>query len=269
MADKESPIAAAEKAKILKLQSFQDTDAGNAEAFELLHGDRFRYDHAKKKWLEWNDRYFAEDLDGEADRAALETARERLSAAALIEHEKDREKRGKWALHSESVYRRKAMLISAQTVRSLATTTTQYDRDNFLLTAGNGTIDLRTGKLRDARREDLITRATDVLYDPSATAPRWAQFLEEVFGDDSEIIQYVQRAVGYSLTGDTQEQCFFLLCGSGANGKTTFLETIVKLFGTHATTATFSAFLAQHNQGGPKNELAALCGARFVKAAEA
>jgi putative DNA primase/helicase len=134
---------------------------------------------------------------------------------------------------------------------------------------GNGTLDLSTGKLREARREDLITRATDVPYDPLATAPRWERFLYEVFGGDSEIIEYVQRAVGYSLTGDTREQCFFLLCGSGANGKTTFLETIVRLLGTHASTAAFSAFLVQHNQGGPRNDLAALCGARFVKAAEA
>ena len=84
MADQESPIAAAEKAKILKLQSFQDTDAGNAEAFELLHGERFRFDHTKSKWLVWNNRFWEEDKDGEADRAALDTARERLSAAALV-----------------------------------------------------------------------------------------------------------------------------------------------------------------------------------------
>jgi putative DNA primase/helicase len=269
MAKTESPIAAAENAKIHKLQSCQDTDAGNSDAFELLYGERFRYDHTKGKWFVWNDRYWAEDVDGEADRAALETARERLSAAAQVAHDQDREKAIKWALRSESVYGRKATLISAQSVRSLATTTKKYDRNNFLLTVGNGTLDLSTGKLCEARREDLITRATDVPYDRSATAPRWEQFLKEVFGGDSEVIGYVQRAVGYSLTGDTGEQCFFLLCGSGANGKTTFLETIVKLLGTHASTAAFSAFLVQHNQGSPRNDLAALCGSRLVKAAEA
>jgi putative DNA primase/helicase len=269
MANIESPIAAAEKAKILKLQSFKDTDAGNAEAFELLHGNRFRYDYTRGKYLSWNNRYWVVDTDGEADRAALETARERYAAAVLMVHETVRKERIQWARQSESVFRRKAMLTSARSIRSLATTTEKYDRDNFLLTIGNGTLDLRTGKLCEARREDLITRATDVPYDPSARAPRWEQFLDEVFGGDSEIIEYVQRAVGYSLTGDTREQCFFLLCGTGANGKTTFLETIVRLLGTHAATAAFSAFLVQHNQGSPRNDLAALCGARFVKAAEA
>jgi putative DNA primase/helicase len=269
MANSESPIAAANRARIQKLQSFQKTDAGNSDAFELLHGERFRWDHTKGKWFVWNDRYWAEDKDGEADRASLETARERLSAAVLIEHDQDKKDSVDWALRSESVYGRKAMLISAHSAKSLATTASNYDRDPFLLTVGNGTLDLSTGKLREARPEDLITRATDVLYDPSATAPRWAQFLKEVFGGDAEIIGYVQRAVGYSLTGNTQEHCFFLLCGTGANGKTTFLETIVRLLGSHASTAAFSAFLVQHNAGGPRNDLAALCGARFVMAAEA
>ena len=134
---------------------------------------------------------------------------------------------------------------------------------------GNGTLELRTGKLRKVRPEDLITRATDVPYDRSSAAPRWTEFLKEVFGSDLETIGYIQRAVGYSLTGSTREQCFFLLCGAGANGKTTFLETIIKLMGTHAATAAFAAFLVQSNQGGPRNDLAALCGSRFVKAAEA
>jgi putative DNA primase/helicase len=264
-----SPEATANKARIRKLQSFQNTDAGNAETFEYLHQGRFRWDNTRGKWLVWKDRYWAEDNDGEASRAALLTARERLLAASLINHEQTRKVDVRWALDSESVARRRFMLISAQSIRSLSTITEDYDRDPFLLTVGNGTIDLRTGKLRKARREDLITRATAVPYDRNATAPRWAEFLIEVFNGDLETIGYIQRAVGYSLTGSTREQCFFLLCGPGANGKSTFLETIIKLMGTQAATAAFSAFLVQSNQGGPRNDLAALCGSRFVKAAEA
>ncbi len=265
----ESREAAANKVRIRKLPSFENTDAGNAEAFELLHGHRFRYDHTKGKWLVWNGHYWADDKDGEADRAALETARARLSSAVLLPAGHDRDDSVRWALRSESVGGRDAMLKSARSIKSLATTAADYDRDPFLLTVGNGTLDLRTGKLRPARPEDLITRATDVPYDPSAAAPRWMQFLDEVFGGDKELIGYVQRAVGYSLTGDTREQCFFLLCGTGANGKTTFLETVMKLLGAHAVTAPFSAFLVHWNVGGPRNDLAGLHGARFVKAAEA
>jgi putative DNA primase/helicase len=261
----ERPITAS---LVEQLRVLKSTNAGNGEAFALLHGERFRYEHSKGRWLVWNGLYWAEDNDGEADRAALDTARQRLSAAAFIKHSQDQDIAVKWALRSESVHGRKATLISARSIRVLATTTPNYDRDPFLLTVGNGTVNLRTGTLREARREDLITRASSVPYLSTAGAPRWEQFLKEIFGEDPAMRSYIQRAVGYSLTGDTREQCFFLLCGSGANGKTTFLETIIQVLGTHAVTAAFSTFVAQPNHSGPRNDLAALCGARFVKAAE-
>jgi putative DNA primase/helicase len=256
------------KALRAKLLSFQDTDAGNAEAFELLHGHRFRYDHTREKWLLWNGRYWTEDRDGEANRAALSTVQARLWAAAKSKNRDSRKNRIEWSLHCESEWRLAALLRSARTIRSLATTTDQYDRNPFLLTVANGTLDLRSGELRPGRREDLITRATDVLFDPNAKASRWIQFLDEVFTGDDDLIAFIQRAVGYSLTGDTKEQCFFILYGGGANGKSTFVEIICKLLGTHAETAEFTTFLTKRDSGGPRNDLARLHAARLVKAAE-
>jgi putative DNA primase/helicase len=93
--------------------------------------------------------------------------------------------------------------------------------------------------------------------------------LIEVFDGDREVIQFVQRAVGYSLTGDTREQCLFILWGGGANGKSTFLETIIRLLGMHAVPTPFSTVMVQRNPGSPRNDLAALHGARLVKASEA
>lgn len=251
-----------------KLLSLQDTDAGNAEAFELLHGNRFRFDHDKGKWLVWNGRYWNEDRDGEAKRAALASARARLSAAMMVKDHDEKVRRINWALSSESSWRLTAMLESARNIRSLATRTEQYDRDPFLLTVANGTLDLRSGKLRPSRPEDLITRATEVSCNPKATPSRWLQFLNEVFVGDQDLSGYIQRAVGYSLTGDTKEQCFFILFGGGANGKSTFVETLCKLLGTHAETAEFSTFLVRKNHGAPRNDVARLHAARFVKAAE-
>ena len=173
-----------------------------------------------------------------------------------------------WALRSESVYGRRATLESAQSIPALATIAEDYDRDPFLLTVGNGTIDLRTGHLRPSQPDDLITRATDVDYFPAATCPRWLQFLDEVFGGDEALISFISRAVGYSLTGDTREQCLFILWGGGANGKSTFLETVLKLVGRHSAITPFSSFLVQRNAGNPRNDVAKLHGARLVKAAE-
>ena len=251
-----------------KLRSFPRTDAGNAEAFELLHGSRFRYDHSKRRWLVWNGRYWALDEDGKAMQAALRTARARRRAAITIQDTEKAKQAVEWAFASESAFRRKTMLESAQSIPSLATKSRDFDRDPFLLTVGNGTLDLRTGKLRAARPEDLITLATDVPYSPHAKCPRFMKFVEEVFAGAAKLIRFIQRAVGYSLTGNTREQCFFICWGEGSNGKTTLIEILLKLLGAHATPSPFSTFLIKRNPDAPRDDLAALCGARLVTASE-
>lgn len=205
----ESPQAAANRERLVKLQSLHRTDAGNAEAFALLHGDQFRYDHNRGKWLAWNGRFWEFDATDQVERAALHTARQRLLAAVLVTDPDERKKQADWAFRSESTYALRAMLTSAQSIEGLATRATDYDRDRFLLTVGNGTLDLRTGELRHSKPEDLMTESTDVPYIDSAEASRWEQFLEEIFRGDHQLISFVQRAVGYSLTGDTREQRLF------------------------------------------------------------
>jgi putative DNA primase/helicase len=269
MGDTESPEAARNKPLQQKLLSLPDTDAGNAEAFVLLYGDRFRYDRSRGKRLSWNGRFWEADDRGEVERAALATVRARRAAAALIDDHKQATDRLRWALRSESVSFRESMLRSAQSIEPFATTSSEYDVDIFLFTVGNGTLNLGSGEILDARPRDLITKATDVVYEANASCPRWRSFLREIFAGDEEVIDFIQRAVGYSLTGDIREQCLFILFGQGANGKTTFLETVLRLLGTHAVTTAFSAFLAQRSPGLPRNDLATLRGARFVKAAEA
>ena len=160
------------------------------------------------------------------------------------------------------------MLKSAETTPPFPTTAADYDRDPYLLTVGNGTLGLQTGELRECRAEDLITRATDVPYFADAQCPRWKQFLEEIFDGNVQLIQFVQRAIGYGLTGITTENVLFILYGGGANGKTTFLEILLKLVGTHGVVTSFSTFLIHRNIGGPRNDIANLVGARLIKAAE-
>src|SRR5437867_4194378 len=270
----DSPEAAAYRDLLKKLLEFHDTDAGNAESFELLHGEEFRHDCTHGKWLMWDGNYWETDETGQAERAALDTVRKRFQAVATMgisaneEGRKVKEARTRWALSSESLYHRRALLKSAESIKSLATKTTDYNRNTFLLTVGNGTLDLRTGELREARPADLITRATDVDYTPGAKCPRWLRFLDEIFDGDNQVIEFVWRAVGYTLTGSTQEQCLFILYGDGANGKSTFLEILIGLLGTHAEVTPFSTFLIHHNPGNPRNDLAKLHGARLVKAAE-
>jgi putative DNA primase/helicase len=144
----------------------------------------------------------------------------------------------------------------------------QLDADPWLFNVVNGTIDLRTGILRPARREDLITKLAPVIYDPDARCPTWERFLQQIMAGNTALITFLQRAIGYGLTGVTSEQVLLLLYGTGANGKSTFLEVLRALFGDYARQAEFATFLARTSDA-VRNDLARLAGARFVTAVEA
>ena len=144
----------------------------------------------------------------------------------------------------------------------------EIDVDNFLLGARNGVIDLRTGQRRDGQKGDFITKSCGCNYDPEATAPRWIGFLTEIFNEQTDLIDYIQRAVGYSSRGDTREQCLFFLYGAGANGKSTFIEVLAKLLGDYATTASQNVLCFNQYVREPLDEIASLEGARLVSIAE-
>ncbi len=152
-------------------------------------------------------------------------------------------------------------------VRPIADAGRDWDGDPWVLGAPNGVIDLRTGQLREGRRDDRITMSAGVPYDPRAVCPRWEQFIREIFNHDEELVTFVQRAAGYSLTGDTSEQCLFLCHGTGANGKSTFLRTLAAVLGDYGHSMPFST-VELHQRAAIPNDLAALVGRRFVTASE-
>jgi putative DNA primase/helicase len=144
----------------------------------------------------------------------------------------------------------------------------ELDRDSWLFNVQNGTIDLRTGRLCDHRKEDFITKLTPVRFDPAATCPLWEGFLQTTFADNDELIDYMQRLVGYCLTGVTEEHILPFLHGSGANGKSTFCETILKLMGRdYAMKAPHDLLMAKRLETHPTDR-ADLFGKRFVACIE-
>jgi putative DNA primase/helicase len=159
------------------------------------------------------------------------------------------------------------MIELAKSEQGIPVSPQQLDSNPWVLNVLNGTLDLRTGQLREHRREDLITKLAPVAYDPEAPCPRWEAFLSRIFAGDAELIRFVQKAVGYSLTGSTQEQCFFILYGTGANGKTTLMQTVSALLKDYARQTATETLLVQRGDG-PRNDLARLQGARFVYASE-
>ena len=257
-----------ERAQRFARTSYRLTDVGNAERFVDMHGEDVRYCRALG-WLIWDGRRWTPDESSEVMRRARETAR---MIYAQAENEPDpnlAKKTFAWARSSESVTRLKAMIEVAQSNAAVVVRPERLDSDPMLLNVRNGTLDLRDGHLRRHQRGDLMTKLADVEYDATATADLWLKFLDKVMDGNPALISFLQRAAGYSLTADIGEHVLFLLYGTGANGKSTFLETFRSLLGDYAMQAEFSTFTsARSGGGGPRNDLARLKSARFVSAVE-
>lgn len=246
---------------------FNQTDSGNAEFFAKLYGADVRYDHRRSRWLRWCRHRWQADVDAEIRRLGKAAVRERFIDAGALEDLEDRARAAKWAIASEARPRLDALLYLAQAERPIADAGDRWDPDPLQLGALNGVIDLRTGELRGGRREDRVTRSVAVEFDASAVCPRWEQFLSEIFAGDADLIDFIWRAVGYSLTAITSEQCLFLLYGTGANGKGVFSRALMNLLGDYADNMPFST-IEMHQRSAIPNDLAALDGKRFVVAAE-
>jgi P4 family phage/plasmid primase-like protien len=243
------------------------TDLGNAKRFTLAHGKDVRFCHGWKKWLYWDGQRWVKDEMGEIQERAKRTAIAMLGEGA---HELDDERRKKllaWQRQSEFEHRIQAQIKLAQSEEGTPVRVAELDRDTMLLNCQNGTLELCTGDFRGHRREDLITKLARVIYDASAECPRWLAFLNRVMGENKELVRFLQRTAGYALTGDTREHALFLFYGTGANGKTTFLEVLKYVLGDYAMSAEFSSFIATRGTG-VRNDLARLAGARVVIAVE-
>jgi putative DNA primase/helicase len=247
--------------------AFSRTDLGNAQRFAAEHADRLRHVRDRRVWLAWDGTRWRRDATGDAERAAKRTVQRLFREAARLEGE-EREKAVRWALQSQSERGLRAMLSVAATEQVIALRADQLDRNPWLISCTNGTLDLRTSELRPHRAADLITLRTDVSFERGAACPRWRAFLRQVFEGDEELIAFVQRFVGYCLTGDIREHVLVVLHGSGCNGKSTFIGVLKRLLGDYALTAAFETFIRQRSDRGPRNDLARLHRARLVTAAE-
>ena len=164
---------------------------------------------------------------------------------------------------------RDTMLKDAKSVFPLSMK--QYDQDIYLFNCKNGTLDLRTMEFREHRPEDFLTKVSPVIYAPDADCPRWRTFITEIMQGDKARADYLQKAIGYSLTGDTRMECLFILYGpTSRNGKGTTMESILRIMGEYGKNADPTMLQAKFNSqsGGPSEEIARLAGSRFVNISE-
>lgn len=242
---------------------FRRTDTGNAERLVFYHGDKLRYCYQLGKWFIWNGKQWKQDTSGGVYRRAKDTVRRIGAEAMQIYDEDERRAMLKWAITSESRSRQKDMIALAES--HLPVAQDQLDIDPWLLNVQNGTLDLMTGELMPHKKEQLLTKICPVEY-REATSELWDGFLKRVL-PDPEVRSFVQRAVGYSLTGDCGEEVLFFLYGTGRNGKSKFIEAIQYVMGDYASTTRPEVLMEKKHDNIPV-ELAALKGVRFTSTVE-
>lgn len=248
------------------------TDLGNGQRLVHRHGDNLRYLPESESWLVWTGQRWSRDAlaQGQVDRWASETALSiGLEEKRHAQDKADAEDIESWCFASQSDGRLRAMMLRARHAPGMAVSPGELDADPWLLPCANGTLELgpdTTPRLREHRREDLLTKLVPVDYDADATAPTWTAFLERVL-PDPELRAFVQRVAGYTLTGSVREQKLFLLYGTGANGKSVFLDALGRVLGDYAATAS-SGTILNRRDGQHTEDLARLAGARLVTSIE-
>jgi putative DNA primase/helicase len=245
---------------------FALTDLGNAERLVAKHGRDLRYVPAVG-WHVWDGRRWQLDRDGEITRRMKTTVRSIDADVTAADDAAERKRLRAHATRSEARNKIESAIALAKSEADVVVTVDRLDADLMLLNVANGVVHLKAGELVEHEPDLLLTKLTPVKFDPNADAPRWHAFLKEIFLDDTDLIGFVKRAVGYTLTGLTREQVLFFLYGSGENGKTTFIETLRALFGEYAAQTPADTFVERPNDKA-SHELARLPGTRFVTAVE-
>lgn len=234
-----------------------------AMRFSTAHGDKARYVAEWGKWFLYRDGCWREDRTLKVWRWA-----KKISQSASHEIEEMQPKNKTAAKSIASAKSVAAILTLARSDKRHAAETVQWDKDQWLLNTPSGVADLRTGKILEHDPDLHLSKMTAVA--PAVFVPAdcvWLQCLATWCGGDAELVAFLQRAAGYSLTGSIKDECFFFLYGLGQNGKTKFLEAITGCIGDYYEAASVDTFIAQKFEK-HSADLARLRGARLVSATE-
>lgn len=239
------------------------TDLGNTRRMVADHGYDLRHAPQWGSWLTWDGHRWTEDVTGEVYRRAKAVVDAMLTQMATIEDAEARKQLHKWWQQSQAASRIDAMVHLAKTEPGIPVRIDEMDGDQWAINTESGLVDLRTGGITVAERRHLVTKLAPVTIDPMATCPTWEWFVDWAMRGDVELVGFLQRAVGYSLTGTVGEQVLFFLHGGGANGKSTFLTVLQRMLGDYAAAAEPDLLLTTQGDRHPAG-IADLLGRRLV-----
>ncbi len=247
------------------------SDLGNAQRLVNLSEENLRFCAEYDKWVVWDGKVWGDNKYGRLEKYARNVVRSIYDEA---KNEDDHNKKASilmFALRTESAGAKSGMLEWAKTEDGVPILPEDFDTHPWLFNVQNGTIDLRTGKLQPHDKYDFITKISPVAYDPDAKCPTWHKFLDKIFAGNQNIIEYMQRKAGYSMTGDTSEEDVDELYGNGGNGKSKYTGEIIYIMGDYhqkIAVETIQAMKTVQSGGAPSPDVACLKGARLVTVSE-
>ena len=246
-------------------------EIGLGHLFADYYADIARYNGENEIWYIYDGKIWREDIGALAiNRMASKLAKRLLKYATELTDEKLRTQFIKRYAKLQNRRNRKTMIDDAKS--DFPITQAEFDRDPYLFNCENGTLDLRTMEYREHSPYDYLTKISKVIYDETATCPRWEQFISEIMCGDAELARYFQKALGYAMTGDTSLECMFILYGATSrNGKSTAMETFLTLMGKYGRASQptlLDAKARAASASGPSDELASLKSVRFANVSE-
>lgn len=245
-------------------------EIGMGNAFADYFKPIARYNSERGIWYVYDGTVWQPDMENLKVAELAKLLADKLYVFALTITEEDSRKRFIERVKKLQLRKhRDTMIKDAKSVFPISMKS--FDRDIYLFNCKNGTLNLRTMEFREHRPEDYLTKVSPVIYDPDAECPRWRTFIDEIMQGDKARSNYLQKAIGYALTGDTKMECLFILYGpTSRNGKGTTMESILRIMGEYGKNADPTMLQAKFNaqSGGPSEEIARLAGARFVNISE-
>lgn len=248
---------------------YSTTDNGSGRLFSDIVRGQARYVASRKSWFIYDGTRWTPDEGNMATMEMCKVIGDALTHYAFaIQDENERKQYLKYTLRWMTRNYRKTILDDAASVYSIGMG--EFDADVNLLNCKNGTLDLKTMQFRSHNPDDKITKIADVVYDPNARCPRFEQFLIEIMSGDADKSAFLQKALGYALSGDSRYERMFILYGATTrNGKSTLMESILRVFGDYGLTVAPETIAAkQRNSSGPSEDLARLAGRRLANISE-
>lgn len=251
-------------------KDYDQTDTGNAHRMQDMFGNIIRYSYNQKKWMYWDGKMWCIDDSGEIKKMADVVCDDMKREAFMEQDEEKQAALLKWANRTASSKSKEAMIKECQHLGNIPASPNDFDSYTDYLNVQNGIVNLRNGELIPHDSSFMMSRICYSEYDTSNKRPKmWLKFLDEVTNGDKELQEYIQKCVGYSLSGSTREQCAYFLYGIGNNGKSTFLDTIADMLGGYAAnTQPETIMMKRWGNEGANPEIARLKSARFVTSEE-